>query len=67
MATVKELRQEMRLSQLDLASRAKVGIQTIWRIEQGYPVLPITAEAVARALNKRVTDLSDIILYKRVG
>lgn len=41
--------------QSDLASAARVTRKTIWRAERGLPILPVTSEAIARALGVELT------------
>lgn len=49
------LRAEKRLTQLDTAARAKVGITRYWKIENGYTE-PTQAERVALARSLRVSE-----------
>lgn len=66
MITVRELRRSKLWTQDDLARRAQVAVQTIHRIEEGCSVLPITAEAVARALGVQREEIADLKVIRRV-
>lgn len=66
MSTMKDLRRAKHLTQIELARRARVGIQTVYRMEKGVEVLPVTAEAVARVLGVRLDEVSDVNVVVRV-
>lgn len=64
--TVREMRKARFWTQSELARRANVAVQTVHRIEEGRSVLPITAEAISRALSVPAEELSDLRVAKRV-
>lgn len=63
MSTVKALRVEKGWSQSELANRAGVGIQTIYRIEAGHAVTKSIKAAVCLALG---TQDVEIVVSNRV-
>lgn len=64
--SVRELRKSKGWSQYELAHRAEIGIQTVYRIEKGRPVLPAMARSVARTLGVSLEELPDVQVSHRV-
>lgn len=64
MQTVRELRQAAGLSQAELAVKAGVGVQTIYRIEKGKPAHILIKQSICKALN--VEDVV-FVVSNRVG
>jgi transcriptional regulator with XRE-family HTH domain len=50
-------RLERALSQAELAKRSGVGVNTILRLEQGYPARPSTVRKLAQTLGVEPADL----------
>lgn len=66
MASMKEVRKEKELTQIELARRAHVGLQTVWRMEKGKPMLRAQAEHIASALGVQLDHLEDVVLVHRI-
>jgi transcriptional regulator with XRE-family HTH domain len=56
---LREWREQLALTQQELAERSGVGIATVSRIEQGQPALPSTRRKLAEALGMTPAQLLD--------
>ena len=65
MPTIKELREEKGLTQMELCQRAMVSISALSRMENGKPVNRLTFSRVCRALGVRMADVSGVDVIKR--
>lgn len=64
--TVKELRSQLGWTQTELAIEAGVSLQTIFRLENGGPVLKSTIKLVAQALKVQTGEISGVNVVNRV-
>ena len=66
MPTVKELRTAMGWTQPDLAMRAGISIQAVYRLESGKPILRSTLNLVAHALMVKPELITGVNVVNRV-
>lgn len=65
LATIKQLRIDSNLSQIELANKAGVTPPVVVRAEQGKPILLHSAMLLCAALDVKLEDVDGVVIKKR--